>query len=720
MNTSDIFKTKVEDGVAILSIDMVKFSTNLFTKDFIMAFSSEGKKHLEQEDIKGLILTSSKKDFMAGADLKSMDISKQTKDEFFAEMMQMHEAFRGLEKIEKPVVACINGNALGGGLEAALVANYRIAMDGNYKIGFPEIQVGLFPGGGGVIKSCYLLGIQEAATQILQAKQYKPQKAKSVGFIDQIVESKEELIAEAKKWIHENPSAKQPWDTKGYKIPGGALQTAKVLPIIAATIANVTKNSFGNYPATYNAVSAIYHGMQMPFDRALEVEARWFTKSFYSKEAQHMIRTLFINGEAAKKGKYKPQGYDKKEYKKIAVLGAGMMGAGVAYVSAKAGIEVILKDVSQESADKGKEYSEKLLKKSVSRGKMTQEKMDDILDRITATTELQPIQGADLVIEAVFENQELKHKVTQETEGFLAEDGIWGSNTSTLPITGLAKASSKPNRFIGVHFFSPVEKMPLVEIIKGKETDEKTVSETVDYVSKIGKYPIVVNDSRGFFTSRVFGTLPSEASAMLMEGVSPARLENIARNAGLPVGPLAVSDEISFDLPLYIWETTPEELKNGEGVTDASLIEVINKILAVDSERRGKKVGKGFYNYEGNKKVLWGGLKDIFPSNDHIDNQTVADRLLYRMSLETYRCLDEGVLDRVEDGDIGGIFGLGFPPFTGGPLSFIDYVGVEKYVARLDELAAQFGKRFQAPASLRERAKTGQGMYNKNQPTELV
>ena len=621
---------------------------------------------------------------------------------------------RDIETGGKPFVAAINGHALGGGLELCLTCHHRIALnDPKIKIGFPEIKVGLFPGGGGTVKAPYLMGIQNGMMALLQGTDHNPSKAKSAGLIHDTVDSIEELIPAAKRWILEGGKAVQPWDDKSHKIPGGGLFTPSGAQTMMGGIGNVRKITHGNYPAAQYILSVIHDGLQVKFDRALEIEARYFTKALMSKEARNMIRTGFFAIQEASKGKAKPAGFDKYEIKKLGILGAGMMGAGIAYVSSYAGMNVVLKDVTVEGAEKGKSYSEALLKKRVSRGKLTQEKADAILSRITATDDPSAMEGCDMVIEAVFENPDLKAKVTAETEAVLGRDKIYASNTSTIPISLLAKASERPENFIGIHFFSPVDKMPLVEIIVGDQTNDRAIAAAIDYVVSIRKTPIVVNDSRGFFTSRTFGTYCSEGGFLLEDGVPPVMIENVAKTKGMPVGPLAVTDEVSLTLGLHVYESDPNPNKPEEQVRFYKL----GKMMVEEYGRHGKKNGKGFYDYpEKGKKRIWPELNNIFNSNvEALDKETVGKRLLHRMALETYRCLEEGVLRSTTDGDIGSIMGFGFPIYTGGALSYIDYVGMDQFISECDDFTNRFGDRFAVPESLRSLAQDGKSIHDFDQ-----
>ncbi len=697
------------DGIAIITIDNKNESTNLFSFDFISSYIEAANELVNNPAVKGVIVQSAKSMFMAGADLKQLEKPITDKEEFLNNSLQMHKSFREIEKAGKPFVACIDGHALGGGLELAMICHHRISTNNpKTKIGFPEIKVGLFPGGGGTLKAPYLMGIQNGLMAVLQGTNHTPAKALKANLINEVVETTEDLIPAAKKWIAENPKPVQPWDNKKYKIPGGGLMSPAGAQVMMGGIGNLRKLTHGNYPAATNAMTVIYKGLQVPFDRALEIEARYFTDTITSKEAKNMIRTGFMGIGAAKKGIARPKGVEPYPIKKLGVLGAGMMGAGIAYVSAYAGMEVVLKDVTIEGAQKGKDYSTGIVNKRVERKKMEQDFGDALLARIHPTTDPAAMDGCDMVIEAVFENLDLKATVTKETEAVLGADKIYASNTSTIPITMLAKASDRPENFIGIHFFSPVDKMPLVEIIVGEKTNDRAIAAAIDYVMAIRKIPIVVNDSRGFYTSRCFGTFTSEGLFLLDEGVPAAMIENVAKTKGMPVGPLAVSDEVSLTLGLHVMESNPDLEKSPEMSRNYK----ITKMLVEEHGRKGKKAGAGFYEY-GGKKKLWPKLAEIFKSDvETLDKEIVAKRILHRQALEAFRCLDEGVLHSVVDGDIGSVTGWGFPIYTGGALSYIDFVGGAAFIADCDEFKEKFGPRWDVPQSLRDLVAAGKSIHD--------
>jgi 3-hydroxyacyl-CoA dehydrogenase/enoyl-CoA hydratase/3-hydroxybutyryl-CoA epimerase len=711
MSHKELFSYQVDaDGIGLLTIDQQGKSTNLFSLEFVEAFIEQAQQVIADADVKGLIITSGKKMFMPGADLNELRNMGSNPQEILDKLMQMHRSFREIETAGKPFVAAINGTAMGGGLELSLLCHHRIVIDDpKIKLGLPESKVGLLPGGGGTVKLPYLLGIQNALIYLLQGIEARPQKALKDGLVGELATDQEDLIAKAKAWILANPRAFQPWDNKKHKIPGGGLMTPNGFQTMAGAIGNLRKMTHGNYPAHNSIMSIIHDSLTLNMDRAVEIEARYFTHILGTPEAKNMIRTGFVEMQKARKGKARPQDQPPYEVKKVGILGAGMMGAGIAFVSAKVGMEVVLKDVSEEKAEKGKDYSRKILEKRIKKGFYTQEKADAILNRIQPTADPQAVAGCDLVIEAVFEDPGLKARVTQETEAVLEADKIFGSNTSTIPITQLAQASDRPENFIGIHFFSPVDKMPLVEIIVGEKTGDRAIAAAVDYSVAIGKIPIVVNDSRGFFTSRCFGMFCQEGAFLLEEGVPAAMVENIAKNQGMPVGPLAVTDEVTLTLGTHVYESYPEELKTG---INKRFYELERRMIE-EFGRPGKSSGKGFYDYpEKGKKKLWPELSSIFQTDPKTyDRDFIARRIMHRQALESFRCLEEGVLHTASDGDIGSVLGWGFPIYTGGSLSYIDYVGIQQFVEDCDAFAERFGEHWQVPDSLRSLAKAGKSVH---------
>ena len=702
------------DGIAVLTIDVKDKPMNVITADFDQDLGQCLESVISDEKIIGAVITSAKNDFMAGADLKSMLPALRglsDKSDVVEKVIASNQTMRKMETCGKPFVAAINGTALGGGLELTLACHYRIAVDRpDAVLGLPEVMVGLLPGGGGTQRLPRLIGVQAALELMTQGKHLKPLQAKGLGIVNELA-SKEELIDKAKAWIKDKGDAVQPWDKKGFKVPGG-LDANKVGTIQTFSVVNalVAKNTNHNYPAPISIVSCVYEGCQIPIDSGLRIEAKYFVELLTGQVAGNMIRSLFINKQSADKLRARPEGVEKSKVTTLGMLGAGMMGSGIALVSARAGMNVVLLDSTEEQAAKGKEYTEKFLEKRVARKKMSSDDAAAMLDRIKVTTDYNDLESCELIIEAVFEDREIKAGVTQATEAVIAESAIFASNTSTLPISGLAEASKRPKSFIGLHFFSPVERMPLVEVILGKETSDEALARALDYVQQIKKTPIVVNDSRGFFTSRVFSMACNEANTMLTEGVSPALIENAARHAGYPVGPLAVQDETSIELGYKIHLQTMEDM--GDAYKPGSGWEVSAKL--VELERLGKKYGKGFYDYpEGAKKRLWPGLADLFPVSDQQpDVEEVKSRLMTIQALDAYRCLEEHVLMSPDDGDIGSILGWGFPPWSGGVFSYIDTVGIEKFVERCDDYSQRLGERFTVPDSLREKANKKESFYS--------
>ena len=701
---------KNDDGIIILTLDSPNQSANTMNADFRVALENIVSKLKSETSITGIIFRSAKKTFFAGGDLDEL-IQARLEDAtpFFEMIQKMKAEFRYIETLGVPVVAALNGTALGGGWEIALGCHARIALnDPKMKFGLPEVTLGLLPGGGGIVRMVRLLGLQNAFPFLMEGKQFGVDKAKSLGLIQDIAETPEELMDKAIAWVKEHPKSQQPFDVKGYKIPGGDPKTPAVAQMLAIAPAMLRDKTKGCYPAPEAIMAAAVEGAQVDVDTALTIESRYFTYLATGQVSKNMIGTFWHGMNAIKAGASRPKDVAKWQASKVGVLGAGMMGAGIAYSTAIKGVPVVLKDVSVENAEKGKAYSQKLLDKKVSQGRMTAEKRDQVLSLITATASAEDLKGCDLIIEAVFENQELKAKVTQEAEAFLAEGGVMASNTSTLPITGLANASKDQANFIGLHFFSPVDKMQLVEIIKGKNTSAETLAKAYDYVQQIGKIPIVVNDSRGFFTSRVFGTFVQEGLRLLHEGVHPARIEMAALKAGMPVGPLAIQDEVALTLSEHVANETRKALQaEGKDLPRSGADDVIQTMIHT-FDRKGKAAGAGFYDYpEGGKKHLWEGLSHWKQDVD-ISEQEMIDRFLFVQSLDTLRCYEENVLESIIDANIGSIFGIGFAPWTGGAIQFLNQYGLDQAVQRANELEAKYGERFKAPQRLVESVPSGQ------------
>jgi len=664
----------------------------------------------EKDNIAGVILTSAKKTFFAGADLKELvSIKKGEEEKFFQEGLKMKSCFRRLEQLGKPVVAAISGAALGGGYEFCLACHHRIAVNHQKTlIGLPEVSLGLLPGGGGIVRLIRKLGLEKALPFLLEGKRVRPDKALEGGLIEEIAADREEMMKKAVAWIKANPGAVQPWDRKGYRIPGGDAKNPKIIQMLQMAPAVVRKKTRGLMPAPEAILDVAANSLRVDFDTAQRIESRGLAKLVVTPEAKNLITTFFFQMNALNAGGSRPQEIEKSKVKKVGLLGAGMMGQGIAYVSAKAGIDVILKDVSVDAAVKGKAYSEKLLSKVVKQGRMDEAKKAVILDLIKPTAEVKDLEGCDLIIEAVFENIELKAEVTRDTEPYLTEKGVFGTNTSTLPITELAKAAGKPENFIGIHFFSPVDRMPLVEIITGEKTGSEALAKAFDYAQQIKKTPIVVNDSRGFFTSRVFGTFMDEGCILLKEGLDPVLIDALARQAGMPVGPLSVQDEVSQELGRKIDETNRElDEARGENTAGrtATTAEIGNRLID-EYGRRGRAYGGGFYEYpESGKKFIWSKLYELYHNPDvEIPHQDIKDRILFRQVIESLRCLEEGVFNAVRDGNIGSIMGIGFPAHTGGVFQYINTYGAKEFLQRAAELAKTYGERFEPPAILVEKA----------------
>ncbi|MDH1439413.1 3-hydroxyacyl-CoA dehydrogenase NAD-binding domain-containing protein [Acinetobacter johnsonii] len=701
---------KNDDGIIILTLDSPNQSANTMNADFRVALENIVSKLKSETSITGIIFRSAKKTFFAGGDLDEL-IQARLEDAtpFFEMIQKMKAEFRYIETLGVPVVAALNGTALGGGWEIALGCHARIALnDPKTKFGLPEVTLGLLPGGGGIVRMVRLLGLQNAFPFLMEGKQFGVDKAKSLGLIQDTAETAEELMDKAIAWVKANPKSQQPFDVKGYKIPGGDPKTPAVAQMLAIAPAMLRDKTKGCYPAPEAIMAAAVEGAQVNVDTALTIESRYFTYLATGQISKNMIGTFWHGMNAIKAGASRPKDVEKWQATKVGVLGAGMMGAGIAYSTAIKGVPVVLKDVSVENAEKGKAYSQKQLDKKVSQGRMTAEKRDQVLSLITATASAEDLKGCDLIIEAVFENQELKAKVTQEAEAFLVEGGVMASNTSTLPITGLANASKDQANFIGLHFFSPVDKMQLVEIIKGKNTSAETLAKAYDYVQQIGKIPIVVNDSRGFFTSRVFGTFVQEGLRLLHEGVHPARIEMAALKAGMPVGPLAIQDEVALTLSEHVTNETRKALQaEGKDLPRSGADDVIQTMIHT-FDRKGKAAGAGFYDYpEGGKKHLWEGLNHWKQDVD-ISEQEMIDRFLFVQALDTLRCYEENVLESVIDANIGSIFGIGFAPWTGGAIQFLNQYGLDKAEQRACQLEAKYGERFKAPQRLVESVPSGQ------------
>lgn len=694
------FSATDDDGIVILTIQQPR-KMNVLDAHFSDDLEKIVQSFVQDTDSKGLIITSDKDTFIVGADINQFAHIKSAQQAFdFVENFK--KVLRSLETCGKPVVAALTGSALGGGLEVALGCHHRIALDQpKAKYGLPEVKLGLLPGGGGTQRLMRLIGMQKAMELMTQGTELSAQAAHKLGIIDAIVADKQALLDQAKQWINTHPTAQQPWDVKGFKIPQGNALTPHNAQILSIAPAMANQKSHGNYPAITHILSCVFEGSLVDIDTGLELESRYFAACVMSQVSQNMIGTLWHQLNSIKKGQSRPKSIPPYQTKKVGVLGAGMMGAGIAYVTAKAGIEVVLLDTTLENADKGKAYSQTLLDKAIAKGKSTDSKKQALLAKIKTTTDYADLADCDLVIEAVFEDRDIKAACTQQTEAVIGSDAIFASNTSTLPISGLATVSSRPEQFIGLHFFSPVDKMPLVEIIMGDKTNETTLAKAFDYVLQINKTPIVVNDSRGFYTSRVFATYVTEGAAMLAEGIHPRLIEVAGIKSGMPVGPLALQDEISLGLMLHIIEQTNKDLaQEGKPISQHPADNVI-ELMGKTHSRLGKKSGKGFYEYPADgEKHLWSGLSELFPVADQQPTQQeLIDRFMFIQANETARCYEEKVVNSVADANIGSIFGWGFAPHHGGTLQFINAYGVDNFVNRSQQLAKQYGERF-APAQI--------------------
>jgi 3-hydroxyacyl-CoA dehydrogenase/enoyl-CoA hydratase/3-hydroxybutyryl-CoA epimerase len=706
------------DGVVTLTLDDPGRSANTINDRYVASMGETlDRLEAERDSIAGVILTSAKKTFFAGADLNTLrNVTPENAREFAAYIGLVKGQLRRLEKLGKPVVAAINGAALGGGLELALACHHRIALDTPAsKIGFPEVTLGILPGLGGVVRTVRMLGLMVALTELLtRGQQLRPAQAKEIGIVDEVVATPEEMLDKAREWIAAHPKAQQPWEVRGYKIPGGTPSTralAQLLPAFPATLRKQLKGA--PMPAPHHILCAAVESSQVDVDTALAIEGRYFMDLATGQVAKNMIKAFFFDLQHINKGGSRPDGYPKRAFRKAGVLGAGMMGAGIAYSCARAGMEVVLKDVDLAHAEKGKGYSERLLDKAVSRGRSTTEQRDELLARITPAADAADLKGCDLVIEAVFEDPILKKKVFAEVLDVVDPDALLCSNTSTLPITDLASAMARPEDFLGLHFFSPVDKMPLVEIIRGKQTSDAALAAAIDLVQQIRKTPIVVADSRGFFTSRVIGTFINEGVAMLAEGAAPASVEQATLQAGYPAPVLQLVDELTLTLMRKIREETRRGVEAAGGEWRPHPADAIVDAMVLEHARPGRSGGAGFYEYvEGRRIRLWPGLAEHFgPSRpDAIPFEDMKERMLFVEALETVRCLDEGVITSIPDANIGSIMGIGFPPWTGGVVQFISgYAGgLTGFVARAKELADRYGDRFTPPPSLITKADSGE------------
>ena len=718
---TDFTMKKDADGVAIITWDVPGKSMNVLSLEGAAQLDALIDDALADEAVKGVVITSGKKDFAAGMDLNVIASMKSGGAQaVFDGIMSLHRALRKIElagmdpktkKGGKPIAAALPGTALGIGLELPLATHRIFAADNpKARIGLPEIMVGIFPGGGGTTRLVRKLGVLGASSFLLEGKLSEPAKAKSAGLIDEVVA---DPLASARDWVLNATDADlvKPWDAKGYKMPGGEpYHPAGYMTFVGAS-AMVHGKTLGVYPAAKALLSAVYEGALVPFDTALKIEARWFTNVLMNPSSSAMIRSLFINKEALEKGANRPEAPD-QTVRKVGILGAGMMGAGIAYVSAMAGIEVVLIDARQEAADKGKSHAADLLDKAISRKKSTPEKKAEVLARILATTDYAALAGCDLVVEAVFEDPGVKAEVTQKAEAVIGPDAIFATNTSTLPISDLAHASRRPDQFIGIHFFSPVDKMALVEIIKGQQTGPRAVAKALDFVRQIRKTPIVVHDARFFYANRCIIPYINEGLRLLAEGTSPTLIENAAKLMGMPLGPLQLVDETSIDLGVKIAKATRAAM--GDAYPDGAVDAVIFRMA--DQGRLGRKANAGFYDYDatGKRQGFWQGLATEWPEAARQPEFTeIQHRLMFVQALEAVRAFEDGVLEDIREGDVGAILGWGFAPWSGGPFSWLDMLGASRAVEIADTLAGKFGSRFAAPALLRDMAVKGESFYGR-------
>ncbi|MBU3035117.1 3-hydroxyacyl-CoA dehydrogenase NAD-binding domain-containing protein [Tritonibacter mobilis] len=726
------FKYDVDaDGIAIITWDAEGKSMNVLTREAFGLVEEYIDRALGDDAVKGVVITSGKKDFAGGMDLNVLATIREESGEnpaqgLFDFTMNGHRILRKLERAGmdaktnkggKPIACAINGTCAGIGTEIALACHYRSMTDNpKAKIGLPEILLGIFPGGGGTIRYSRMVGAVSAAPVLLEGKMLDPKKAKSASLVDEVAA---DPLEAARQWVLNAKDADiiKPWDQKGYKMPGGApYHPAGFMNYVGAS-AMVHGKTQGAFPAAKALLSAVYEGALVDFDTALRIEARWFTHVLMNPSSSAMIRSLFINKQALEKGAVRPKGIEDQTVKKIGVLGAGMMGAGIALVSAQAGMEVVLIDRDQEAADKGKAYSATYMDKGIKRGKATPEKKEALLAQITATADLDALKGCDLIIEAVFEDPSVKAEMTKKVEAIIPEDCIFASNTSTLPITSLAEASVRPEQFIGIHFFSPVEKMFLVEIIKGEKTGDRAVAKALDYVRQIRKTPIVVNDARFFYCNRCIIPYINEGARMITEGVSPVLIDNAARQLGFPVGPIQLTDETSIDLGAKIARATKAAM--GDAYPESPSDDLI--FWMEEQGRLGRKANAGFFDYDdkGKRVEYWKGLAEKYPqAAEQPDLIEVQERLMFAQVLEAVRALEEGVLMDIREGDVGAVLAWGFAPWSGGPLSWLDIIGTPYAAERCDQLAEAYGDRFACPPLLREMAEKGQTFYGRFAPEE--
>ncbi|MFZ8885436.1 MAG: 3-hydroxyacyl-CoA dehydrogenase NAD-binding domain-containing protein [Steroidobacteraceae bacterium] len=713
---NNVIRYELDQDVAVWTLDNPGKSTNTIDQAFLDDLEACIDRLVSEPGTVGAVIISAKALFLAGADLKDMErnseaMSALAPEEMFEKVFSLSRLLRKLETCGKPVACAINGTAMGGGLEIALASHYRVMADGpGIQVGLPEVQIGLLPAGGGTQRLARMLGIQAALPLLMEGKSLDPAAALAAKVVDAVAPASE-LLDRAKAWVRSAPDFVKPWDKKGFKIPGGAgPMDPRVAGLFVTTNALVHAKTADNLPAPRAILSCLFEGPLLPMDLALRVESKYMTRLMMEGTSTSMIRTLFVNKTRCEKLYRRPSQPPATEYSRIGVLGSGLMGAGIAQVAARAGLEVVLLDMDAAAAERGKASIAARLKAAVDKGRLSADKAERALERITATGDYAALKGAQLVVEAVFENREVKSRVIAAADAALTRDAVLASNTSTLPITGLASYSKRPANFIGLHFFSPVDRMPLVEVIRGKKTSDATLARALDFIQRLRKTPIVVNDSRGFYTSRFFGSYVNEGIAMVGEGVSPVLIENVARMLGMPVGPLAVQDEVGLDLAVSVTRQTQADL--GESWQPGASFPIVEK-LSAELGRHGRKSGGGFYDYpEGAPKRLWPGLAQAWaPAQPQPEAAEVRRRLLTVQLIEALKCMQEGVLEDPADGDVGAVFGVGFPAHLGGPFSCIDRLGAERVLRECTELAKRYGERFKAPSLLRRMVRDGVSFY---------
>lgn len=705
-----------QDGIALLVWDMEGQKANIMNSQSMAAFEEAIDRVVADENVRGALMTSAKPGiFIAGADLtmiESIAFGPKNAEELNAGLGELGRVIRKMETCGKPFAVAIEGAAMGGGLEICLGAHYRVMSNSpRVQVGLPEAQLGLLPGAGGTQRLPRLVGIQAGLGLLTKGESMNAEKALKLGVVHELAD--EGKVAEAaRQWLLNSPDPVAPWDKKGFKIPGGGMDQPEHNNMFMVSTAMFRQNTKGNFPAGVAIMGCIAEGMRVPLDVGLDIERRYFVQLLMDPVAANMVRTMFLSMEKLKKLHGRPEGVPKGEFKKIGIIGAGTMGGGLAYSIASAKMDAVLLDRDIEAAERGRNYTTKLMDRRIKRGRATEEKKQELLSRIHPTTDYADFADCDIIVEAVFEDRDVKATVTKATEAVVGPNCIIGSNTSALPITGLAKALEKRDRFIGMHFFSPVDRMQLVEVIRGEETSDETLAHTLDFVQRIRKIPIVVNDSRGFYTSRVIGTYITEGIAMLADGVKPALIENAGAMAGMPMAPLTVADSIGLDLMVQAGIQNKKDL--GDDFVQSPATPVLEKISS-ENGRHGMKNGKGFYSYgEDRSKSLWEGLAEMFPPLEvQPDVQEIKNRYMWVQCIEAARCVAENVITDPAQIDVGAIMGIGFAPHTGGPMSFIDTVGLPAFVEEADRLAAKYGERFEVPELLREMAAAGETMYGR-------